>query len=95
MKSMQMQKSAVSTTCDADALRATQRSFYSLATLLVLLMSVPRPANAYVDPGSGAMIWQILAASVLGALFYVRKLVMWVRGWLGMRTKQDCSNPPA
>jgi hypothetical protein len=29
----------------------------------------------YVDPGSGALLWQILAAGVVGVLFYVRKIV--------------------
>ena len=42
-------------------------------------MAVPRKASAYVDPGSGAMIWQILAAAFLGALFYFRKLVIRIR----------------
>jgi hypothetical protein len=30
--------------------------------------------QAYIDPGAGAMLWQILAAAALGALFFVRKL---------------------
>ena len=45
----------------------------SLVTVAVVLMAVPHRASAYVDPGSGAMLWQVLAASVLGSLFYVRK----------------------
>lgn len=28
----------------------------------------------YTDPGSGALLLQILAASVLGGLFYIRKV---------------------
>ena len=28
----------------------------------------------YADPGSGALILQILAASLLGGLFYIRKI---------------------
>jgi hypothetical protein len=27
---------------------------------------------AYVDPGSGALIWQMLAAAAVGVLFYFR-----------------------
>lgn len=39
---------------------------------------------AYVDPGSGAMLWQVLLAAGFGALFYVRKAVSAVRGWFGL-----------
>jgi|WetSurMetagenome_2_1015567.scaffolds.fasta_scaffold960553_2 hypothetical protein len=28
---------------------------------------------AYVDPGSGALIWQAIVAGAIGCLFYVRK----------------------
>lgn len=33
----------------------------------------------YTDPGSGALLGQILAASVVGALFYVRKVFSFFR----------------
>jgi hypothetical protein len=33
----------------------------------------------YADPGSGALLWQMLVAAVLGALFYWRKIVAWFR----------------
>jgi hypothetical protein len=26
----------------------------------MLLVAMPQPAHAYVDPGSGAMLWQIV-----------------------------------
>jgi len=41
-------------------------------------MAVPRPASAYVDPGSGAMLWQVAAAAVIGSLFYVKRAVAWI-----------------
>jgi len=28
---------------------------------------------AYVDPGSGLLIWQILVAAVVGCAFYLKK----------------------
>jgi hypothetical protein len=28
---------------------------------------------AYVDPGSGLLLWQLLAAAGVGALFYFKK----------------------
>jgi hypothetical protein len=48
-------------------------------TLAALLLATPRPAHAYVDPGSGAMLWQLAAAAVIGSLFYVRRVFVWVR----------------
>lgn len=62
---------------------------YSFLSLLLLLMAAPRKANAYVDPGSGAMIWQVLAASVVGSLFYLRKAVTWIKARLGSRDEHD------
>ena len=28
---------------------------------------------AYIDPGSGAMIWQVIVAACVGVLFYFKK----------------------
>ena len=51
----------------------------SILILLVIILAMPRSASAYVDPGSGAMLWQATAAACLGSLFYVRRVAMWVR----------------
>jgi len=51
----------------------------ALLSLLVLVMAVPQPAAAYVDPGSGAMIWQILAAALFGSLFRIKRITGWIR----------------
>ena len=56
----------------------------SLFSLLMVLMAVPRPASAYVDPGSGAMLWQVAAAAVIGSLFYVKRAVAWIKGRFGL-----------
>jgi hypothetical protein len=34
----------------------------------------------YTDPGSGALLWQVLAAGAVGALFYARKFFGFFRG---------------
>jgi hypothetical protein len=52
----------------------------TLAALIVLAM--PSMAAAYVDPGSGAVIWQLAAATVLGSLFQVRRIARWIRARL-------------
>lgn len=44
-----------------------------LAMLFVGLGSVSE-AKGYVDPGTGSMLWQVLVASAVGALFYLRRI---------------------
>lgn len=54
-------------------------SHNSLLAAALLLLATPHLALAYVDPGTGAMLWQILAAGVLGAAFYFRKVLTRIR----------------
>ena len=42
--------------------------------LLVLLIGVEREAKGYTDPGTGALIWQVLIAGFMGAMFYFRRI---------------------
>ncbi len=39
---------------------------------------------AYVDPGSGQLIWQMVAAACVGGLFYIKR----VRDFLGGLVKK-------
>lgn len=43
---------------------------YLLIGLAVLLIS--QPASAYLDPGAGSLIWQMLIGIVLGAAFLLK-----------------------
>ncbi|MBI3769869.1 MAG: hypothetical protein HY271_15460 [Deltaproteobacteria bacterium] len=61
------------------------RSFVVLATMVVILVVCVTPAHAYTDPGTGALIWQMLIAASVGVMFYARRMVNWVRGLLGRR----------
>jgi hypothetical protein len=54
-------------------------------------MALPFRAEAYVDPGSGSLIWQALAAAFVGALFYVRRIWTWVGRLLGKRSTEESS----
>lgn len=47
-----------------------------LAVVMVLITEID--AYGYTDPGSGALIWQLLLAASFGAAFYVRKLLAWI-----------------
>ena len=44
--------------------------------LIAFLFSL-REANAYTDPGSGALIWQILMGAAVGCMFYFRRFISW------------------
>jgi hypothetical protein len=51
-------------------------TFYVIATLVVLLNSVAQPAYAYVDPGSGLLLLQILGSTIAGMSFFLRKKIL-------------------
>jgi len=59
--------------------RPTEKVMRRCLLLLALLAAAERPARAYVDPGSGALLWQMVAAGFLGALFQVRKFIARLR----------------
>jgi hypothetical protein len=56
-----------------------RRSLAGLPVLLVLLAGAEREASAYTDPGTGALILQMLAAGFVSAIFYVRKFTNWFK----------------
>jgi hypothetical protein len=43
--------------------------------LLPLLLATPSKAYGYIDPGSGAFVYQAAYAAFLGGTFYLRKLL--------------------
>ena len=51
--------------------------------LLLLAFATEREARAYTDPGSGALIWQMLVAGFIGVGFYFRRLTSWFKGRKG------------
>jgi hypothetical protein len=44
--------------------------------VLAALVLSTMPAYSYADPGSGILIYQMIAAAGVGALFYARKLLV-------------------
>jgi hypothetical protein len=45
----------------------------------------------YADPGSGALVWQLLVGAFIGAMFYFRRVREWLLFW---KTKRK-AEPPA
>jgi hypothetical protein len=64
--------------------RRHQARFSIVLPAILLLLALPQIGSAYVDPGSGAMLWQVAAASILGSLFYLRKIAAAIRRMFGM-----------
>jgi hypothetical protein len=50
------------------------------AACFALTAAMEREAHGYTDPGTGALLWQVLAAGFVGALFYLRKITSWLKG---------------
>ncbi len=48
-----------------------------------LLLISARQAAAYTDPGSGALLLQILGGAAVGCLFYLRKIL----GFFGRKSR--------
>ena len=51
-----------------------------LAVTVIALIFVERPLEAYADPGSGLLVWQLLGAVVIGAVYQVRRMFQKLRG---------------
>ncbi|WP_158794449.1 hypothetical protein [Granulicella sp. L60] len=47
----------------------------TLLLLIALSFAFERQAHAYVDPGSGLLIFQGVSAAISGALFYFRRSI--------------------
>jgi hypothetical protein len=47
----------------------------AVVAFALILAAAPAPAFAYIDPGSGALVWQIALSAFFGALFIVRRAI--------------------
>ena len=60
------------------------RQFLNPPLLVALAMfATEHEARAYTDPGSGALIWQMLVAGLVGVSFYFRRLTAWFKNRKG------------
>ncbi|MCX6114960.1 MAG: hypothetical protein NTV65_07080 [Proteobacteria bacterium] len=46
-------------------------------------------ANAYLDPGTGSILLQVLLAGFLGALLYIKTFFRMVKSWFVKPKKED------
>jgi hypothetical protein len=54
--------------------------FISVTTLFAFL---------YTDPGTGALMWQLLCASIVGGLFYARTLIGRIKKLTSRKYKKE------
>ncbi len=69
----------------------------TLTTLLLVLLytvSLPQEALAYLDPGSGSMMLQLLLGGVVGVLAILKLYWNTFTGLFRRKKNQDYSTPP-
>jgi hypothetical protein len=53
--------------------------------IALAMFATEREACAYTDPGTGALIWQMMVAGIVGIGFYFRRITGWLRNRKGPR----------
>lgn len=48
----------------------------------------------YIDPGSGSYLVQVIAAAVLGVVFYFKTLTAWIKSFFGKKKKPSSDDEP-
>lgn len=65
-----------------------------LGLALFISLAFPRDAFAYLDPGSGSLIFQTIVATLAGVAYGVRVYWSRITGWFGRRTPQEQAAQP-
>lgn len=65
------------------------RTLYYSALAYLISIAMAQPAHAYLDPGTGSIVLQSLIGAVAAGLVLGRSYLYQVKGWLGLRPKQD------
>jgi hypothetical protein len=70
--------------------------YFAITLLLLITLSLvfERQAHAYVDPGSGLLIFQGISAIVSGALIYFRRRIKSLFTKSGPTTAPSAIQPP-
>lgn len=61
---------------------------FVLLSALALLIAFPSTAHAYMDPGSGMLLWQLLSSFFIGMLFYLRSIIVFIKGRFKNKNEQ-------
>ncbi|MBK0404377.1 hypothetical protein I5M27_15370 [Adhaeribacter sp. BT258] len=69
------------------------RKFAILKITLIFLM-LAKPAMAYINPGSGSMILQVILAGILGGLFAIKVFWLKIAAFFKSLTGSKKNHPP-
>ncbi|MGH8197527.1 MAG: hypothetical protein ACRETI_05110 [Steroidobacteraceae bacterium] len=72
------------------------------AAAVMIAAGLACPAHAYIDPGTGSMLLQVLGAGIAAGIFYFRELRIKVMSLFSRRqapapeeaAEPPCDNPP-
>jgi uncharacterized membrane protein len=65
-----------------------------LVPVLAVLFSIPIPAYAYIDPGTGSYLLQVTLAVVFAAVFAVKHYFKRIKSLLKRNRQKDTSIEP-
>lgn len=68
--------------------KTSPKLFLNLPFRIIFLMALAmfateREACAYTDPGTGALLWQMMVAGLVGVGFYFRRITSWFKSRKG------------
>jgi hypothetical protein len=73
--------------------QGTMRGFFGAVVMAVVLGLLARPAEAYLDPGTGSYVFQMVAAVIVSAGFVARAYWHRVRGFFARRERPTPAKP--
>jgi hypothetical protein len=60
--------------------------------LTLLFFILARPVHAYIDPGTGSYLFQILIAGGIGALLFMKDIVRKIKEIFNIKSKKKNEN---
>lgn len=73
-----------------------KQTLKTLACALAIAVSAATPAAAYIDPGTGSMLLQVIGAGIAGAIFYFREIRIKLKSLFSRRGEdsvEDATGP--
>lgn len=65
--------------------------------IMIFILAIPVNAQAYIDPGSGSFLIQMLFASIVGGLFtikmYFQRIKVYVKKKFNIKEFDDVAKP--
>lgn len=68
---------------------STKMKIFALSATLAAGVLAPNPAHAYIDPGSGSMVIQLVVAAIAGGLFTLKVYWRRLKSRFGIGSKRD------